>query len=271
MDPTLLKKPVRWAFISLLTAGLLFPILSCNKEDVDAPSRKENNSGALNIYLTDAPGNYQAVLIDIQAIEIIKTDGVAQLVKLIHPGVYDLLRLRNGIDTLIGVVHVAVDSVSQIRLILGNNNYLKVDGMLYALATPSALQSGLKLNVHSDLLGGNLSDIWIDFDVARSIVKRADGGYNLIPVLRSYIKALTGAIKGAVAHYGGPAAVFVIQQADTICTALSDSSGKFKVSGLKPGTYQLLFKANVAVANIQVSGVPVKAGSDTDVGLVVVL
>ena len=60
-----------------------------------------------------------------------------------------------------------------------------VDSTLYPLATPSAMQSGLKLNLNKFLLPNFNNVILIDFDAHESIVEQGNGDYSLKPVLRT--------------------------------------------------------------------------------------
>src|SRR5688572_20109791 len=53
-----------------------------------------------------------------------------------------------------------------------------------ALTTPSAQQSGLKLNVDIDVGPNQIADVVLDFDACKSIVRRGNSGhYNLKPVI----------------------------------------------------------------------------------------
>jgi hypothetical protein len=61
------------------------------------------------------------------------------------PGIYDLLKLSNGVEKLIATDTLEISKVQQIRLILGTRNTVVLDGITYPLSTPSAEQSGLKL------------------------------------------------------------------------------------------------------------------------------
>jgi hypothetical protein len=134
------------------------------------------NNAHLEIRLTDAPGDYQEVNIDVQGIEIRKDDrnSAAGWKSIeVQKGVYNLLALSNGLDILLSSVDLPPGKISQIRLILGDNNSIKIDGTKTALTTPSAQQSGLKLNVHAELMEGITYKILLDFDAARSIVKQA--------------------------------------------------------------------------------------------------
>jgi hypothetical protein len=60
------------------------------------------------------------------------------------------------LDTLLGDIELPAGKVSQLRLILGSNNSIKVAGqvLLLPLTTPSAQQSGLKVQIHTDLKEG---------------------------------------------------------------------------------------------------------------------
>ena len=51
------------------------------------------------VRMTDAPAVYDAVLIDLQGVEITGNSGTVSLN--VHRGIYNLLNFTNGIDTLI--------------------------------------------------------------------------------------------------------------------------------------------------------------------------
>src|SRR5688572_26730265 len=161
----------------------------------------EKTNAKLQVWLTDAPGDYQEVKIDVQGVEIHASendDGKGWTSVNVKTGIYDLLELTNGLDTLLGEVELPAGKISQIRLKLGDNNSLVTDGQTFDLSTPSAQQSGLKLQIHQTLEEGITYKILLDFDVARSIVKTGNGNYKLKPVIRTITEAQSGAIKGVV-------------------------------------------------------------------------
>ena len=210
-------------------------------------SCKEDNEGTarLQVRLTDAPGDYQAVHVDIKGIEINSGDGETGWVGLkhVHPGVYNLLKLTGGLDTLLATEELPAGRISQIRLILGENNSVKTGGQVYALKTPSAQQSGLKLKLNATLTEGITYTILLDFDAARSVVSAGNsGGFNLKPVIRSIVEAQSGAIKGSVTPVLAAPAVFAISGTDTVSTAYADATGTFLLRGVKPGTYQVVIQ-----------------------------
>ena len=132
----MLKNP---NFQSIAFCILIFSsILSCSKEKA--------NSTVFNLRMTDAPlTNVQEVNIDLQRI-ILYTNGGKDSVELgTNAGVYNLLDYQGDLDTLIGSAILQADSISQVRLVLGNENSIMVDSVLNDLKTPSAQQSGLKI------------------------------------------------------------------------------------------------------------------------------
>lgn len=242
--------------------ALSLALFSCSNEDQNA---------RLEIRLTDAPGDYEEVNIDIQGIEIHSEGGDATSgwkSLNVQKGIYNLLDLTNGVDTLLAATELPAGKVSQIRLILGEDNTVKVDGEEMAMATPSAQQSGLKLNVHATLTEGITYRILLDFDAARSVVKTGSGAYNLKPIIRSVTEATSGAIKGVVSPAESAPAIFAIVANDTISTTYADSTGKFLLRGVPEGIYTISFDAKEGYTDYQQLGVSVSVGSVTDMGTV---
>src|SRR6188474_3817123 len=96
-----------------------------------ACSDDEQQTARLDVRLTDAPGDYQEVNIDIQGVEVHTEDGSQNsgwTTLDAQNGVYNILELTNGLDTLLASTELPPGKVSQIRLILGDNNTVVVDG-----------------------------------------------------------------------------------------------------------------------------------------------
>lgn len=231
---------------------------------------KKNNSqdnAHLKLYLTDDPGDYEAVLIDVKDVQINVTgdgDEGWQSLAGVKTGSYNLLDLVNDKDTLLADALIPSGKLHQIRLILGTENYVKIGGQLIKMDTPSAQQSGLKLNVQQDVTGGILYTMVLDFDVARSIVNTGSGKYNLKPVIRTVLNAVGGSIKGFVAPDTISTAVLAIQGPDTIATTYTGTDGGYLIKGLGAGTYSLHFlPADTAFQDDVRDGINVTTGNVT--------
>ena len=163
-----------------IIASLLF--VGCSDDDSD-----NNGTGTIRVGLTDAPGDYEAVLIDLQGLRINlstdTTEGVWQELSLDTMGQIDLLMFTDGNSIQLTEEEIPAGYLSQMRMILGDNNEIVVDGDTLDLQTPSAQQSGLKFNVKADIVEGNTFSMLIDFDAEKSIVEKGNGDYLLKPVI----------------------------------------------------------------------------------------
>lgn len=258
-----MKKNMKKLSFSLMAfVAAAFLIMACSDDEKNA---------RLEVRLTDAPGDYQEVNIDIQEVQVHTSEGDQnsgwQSLD-IEEGVYNLLEFTNGLDTLLGAIELPAGKVSQIRLILGSNNTIQVDGETHDLSTPSAEQSGLKLNVNATLTEGITYRILLDFDVARSIVKTGNSTYKLKPVIKVITEATSGAIEGSVSIPASTPAVYVINGTDTVGTSFADVAGEFMVKGIPAGTYKVTFAPATGYAIAPVENVAVAVGEVTDLGVV---
>ena len=266
------RKTKGWLIPSLALLMMIMVFQACKKTDAG----KSGQPSKLNIYLTDAPADYQAVWIDIQQV-MVKSDADSAgdngwvAVPLLKPGRYNLLDLRNGKDTLLGGVSLPAGKISQIRLILGDSNQIVLDdGSTVALKTPSAQESGLKLNIDADLKDGIPYELVMDFDAARSIVKAGNSGqYILKPVIRTFAKAAGGAIQGVVLPDSAKATVTAISGADTL-SAIPDGSGFYKFWGVPANSYKLIFSADTTTGyhSDTLNNIAVTVGNITSVDTV---
>ena len=246
---------------ALIVLAAACGLLACNSES--------DNTAFLEVRLTDAPGDYQEVNIDIQEVEVNATDDEHSGWRSIetNKGIYDILKLTGGADTLLGTAELPSGKISQIRLKLGNSNSIKMNGDMRALSTPSAQQSGLKLNVHAELVPGIVYTLLLDFDAARSIVSTGNGEFNLKPVIRTIVEAQSGAIKGEVNPIESTPAIYAISGLDTLATAFANqTSGEFLLRGLEPGTYKITFEPADGYTPIVEENISVSLGVVTDMG-----
>lgn len=149
--------------------------------------QKQRNTGSMTVKMTDAPGDYQEVNVDVIAVEVHyeDEDGLGWVALNINPGIYDLLELQNDVTVVLADEdEIPVGHVTQIRLILGDDNTVKVDDIFYKLALSSQDKTGLKLNVDAKVKRWKDLEIVIDFDAGASIVLEGNGTYRLKPVLK---------------------------------------------------------------------------------------
>lgn len=239
-------------------------------------SDKKSGTARIQVQLTDAPADYAALYLDVQGVSINPNDREEgwQLLEGFTPGTINLLELTGGIEETIASDFLPAGYYSQIRLLLGENNTLVVrdaqgNETTHAIKVPSGSSSGLKLNLHQELIDGGVYNILFDFDVAKSVVEQGNGGYSLKPVIRMVVEASeTGALKGKVTNTGVAGMVYLYKmtpdEEGAISAALA-TDGTFLLKGVVPGAYTLKVvpSAESKLQEMVISNVTVVKGMTT--------
>ena len=242
----------------------------------ESDSEFENGTGSsrMEVRMTDAPGDYEEVNIEIVSVQVQKegTDDESGWVTLdeINPGIYNLLDFANGNDTLLASSTLPAGTISQIRLILGDENTVKLkSGEVVDLKTPSGQTSGVKLQVNAELVEDVTYTMLLDFDAARSVVPKGNGGYNLKPVIRVISQAVAGGIKGKVTPAELKPGIYVISAANDTLGGFADEAGDFLIKGVPAGTYSVQFYVEGdSTVNTKVDNVLVTENAIKDLGVV---
>jgi hypothetical protein len=244
---------------TIMAVVVAFALQSCKKDG-------STDTGQVAVKMTDAPAVYDAVYVDVTGVEV--NSDVSGWVTMgnVHAGVYNLLDLANGNDTLLATADLPVGNISQIRLILGSNNSVVANGVTYALNIPSGSESGLKINIHQDVTANANNVILIDFDAGASIHQTGAGDFKLQPVIRAIV-ATTGSVSGSV-FPAVMSSVYVVSGNDTITTT-TNVLGQFVLQGVLPGSYNLTIQpSGIIYSAVTVNNVSIAANTNTNIGVV---
>lgn len=217
--------------------GIIWLVLGCSSESV-------RNQALVNVFLVDAPGDFDAALIEILGVELSISGGRTGegvqtffLPNLAGNRQINVSALIGGEQFLVGRGEVTVGDLLEMKLVLGDNNGVRREGRTIPLTfkSPSSQEPSLRTNF---VLNGGIShDLFIDFDLQRSIERRGADQFLLDPVLRAFSSSATGVISGTIRPAGERAVLFAIQNRDTITTTLSNlNNGNFQLRGLS-GAY----------------------------------
>jgi hypothetical protein len=255
---TIMKKLI------LFATALSLTFFACKKD-----SRTSAGSTAhMTVKLTDAPGAFDAVILSIKSVVIVTDAGEHTLN--VNGGPIDILRFRQGKDTVLADQDIPAGTIQQVRLVLNDSgNRVVVGGVSFDLTTPSGQTSGVKLNVHDNLTAGIAYTMRLDFDAAQSIVLTGNGKYILKPVIRAIPQAVSGAISGMVSPAASSPKIYAIAGTDTVGT-VADATGKFYFPGLNAGTYNVRFVPVSPYAVKTVTNVTVTNGAVLDMGTVTI-
>jgi len=99
-----------------------------------------------------------------------------------------LLQLQNGVEEVLVEEEFPMGDIVELRLILGDDNSVVVNGDTLNLMTPGSQQSGLKIKVNATLDEGDELSILLDFDAEKSVHQAGkSGNYVLRPVLTAIL------------------------------------------------------------------------------------
>lgn len=255
---------------------IVIVFVGCNESNTT--SSTQGNS-RISVKLMDDPGDYENVFIDVFDVMVKfdeddnDDDNGWQSLEAINTGIYDLLELTGGVNVLlVDDYEIPSGTLKQIRLILGEDNTIVIDGETFPLRTPSAQQSGLKILVNETLEGNYGYTFLLDFDVDESIVMAGNSGnINLKPVIRATVEASTGAISGHVTPIDVQMEISATDGVDTI-SAFSDEEGNFVLVGLPQGSYTVIVTPDPVsgLTTQTIENVEVNVGETTDLGLILI-
>jgi len=231
-----------WKILAVIAATFFFVssfFMFCSKTGTG-----ERGQANLQVSLTDDPGNFDAVYIDVQDVLVNLTgnpDNGWQSVPGVRKGMYDLLLLAAGHDTLLADGSIPAGRVYQLRLVLGTENYVKIDSSMIRMNLLPEQQGGLNLKVQQYLGNGSSFKVLLDFDVAKSVVVVDSATYNLKPTIRTVFDFVGGSFSGFVRPNDFRTWVYAIQGSDTISSTLTGQDGGFLIKGIAEGFYSIYF------------------------------
>jgi hypothetical protein len=263
-----------WSGLALAAAGLV----ACGGSG-GGSGGGGTPTGTLKLAMTDAPAcGYDHVYVTVNKIRVHQSaaaDGTELLGwrELSIPAQrIDLLSLTNGVLQELGSMPLPAGNYQQLRLVLADNPanpttvnplanalVLSGSGTEIPLTTPSAQQSGFKLQARFDVQSGQVADMVLDFDACRSIVKAgASGRYNLKPVV-AVIPRLTTAIEGYIdpALASGVVVSTRDQDNNVRATVPNSTTGKFTLAYLPENTNYTVVVAGQNLTTAAITNVPV--------------
>jgi len=277
-------KKFRLQTLGIFTLAVMsLSLFSCDGND---STDKSQETSRLMVKMVDAPGDYDQVNVEVLDVMVKSSSdsgdngwiSIGDKTQVGEGKIYDLLKLTGGTNIMLTDSLIPSGSLGQIRLVLGDENTVVVDGKSFNLTTPSAQQSGLKLQVNQTLTAGTTYEFLLDFDVNKSIVTTGNSSYILKPVIRVSTKEASGIIKGVVSPAVDYQVLASVQQGEQVFSAFvkiddkdgdtTDGDGAFQINGIPSGTYTLTLtpdplsgKAPITIANVVVVN-----GQTTDVG-----
>ena len=237
-------------------------------------------TGTLRVALTDAScaTEFSQVNITVSRVRVHRSASIGESaagwsdLEIAPPRRINLLDLMNGALEELGEIRLRALEYAQIRLVLERdslgpltNSVVPNGGGEKPLDTPSAVQSGIKLNHTFTVEGSEITDLVLDFDACRSLVSRSDGTYGLKPVVRALPRALNG-IVGTVDLALSGVVVSAQKNGVVVRQTAPNSVGDFVLAPIDPAQspYDVVVTATDHATAV-VAGVPVASDTTTQI------
>ncbi len=225
---------------------LIFIVLGVACNDASEGTGK----ALVNLLLIDAPGDFDEAWIEVRGVEILQgrnresNDAHWLLIEYEQPNrQVDIAKLVGGGTLLLGRAELPITPISKIRLILGEEHHLIKNGKTRSLTLKDPSESAIEINVDYPLEPSLSYDIYLDFDLERSVQSTSDSTeFVLFPVVRSFVRQETSEIEGKIRPTDAKSVLYAIQGTDTV-TTLTDARGQFSFKGLKEGKHTLLIQS----------------------------
>jgi len=273
----------------LLFTGCMMDTVTPEPDNGDSQNLSK---GTLKIYLTDAlekngaNDTYNAILISISRIEahFVEADekqqdiedaggkskkGNWQVIAEWDEGYeVDLIELE-GKSILLASELLLPEKYTQLRVFLEDQAIIVVNGEYYNLNIPSVGQTGIKLIHPFEIIPGQITELTLDFDAKKSIIKTGNGEYKLKPVIgiisntyiqdedESYLGSIEGVVYelvelGVIAGVIGGALVEIeglilpFEETD-----ITDGYGYYNISDIPFGVYKVTASAFEYIESFQ--------------------
>jgi hypothetical protein len=278
---------------AVMAIAVSFTITACNKNtsaETGAAGKEQ-----LSLYLTDGPGFFDNVYLDIRSVKVLvdtssdtrrhdnddwdrrgaddqRRDSSFVWENLnIKPGIYDILKFRNGADTLLAASNITKGSIRLIKIEIGTNNSVVKDSVSYPVSLPANALNYILIKLRGDeceRYETGKKRLWIDFDVARSIFQGNDNKFYIRPVFHFFVVNASGQLSGRIRPGDAKGVVTAYNATDT-AYALTDREGFFKMRGLKEGNYSVYINVSNGYQDTTITNVKVQVPGETNLGNIV--
>ena len=223
------------ARISLIAAVVsMIAFTSCDKS-----VKNDAKEAGVTINMTDAPGDYAALNVEIERVDIYsESSGWVTLSN--ETQMVNVLQLTNGVETTLATSsQLEAGLYTQVAVHFGSNNNIQVQSNGQFAELELGGESMIVVDINEEVSASSSTEVLLDFDVAESVVE-VNGVFTLDPDVHEIEDPETG-IQGQIE--GNAFANVTLSGADGSFSAYTDASGAFLIRGMGQGSYTLTIEA----------------------------
>lgn len=262
------------SWMGALMLGLIALLPACSNDE------EPMQSGQVKVYITDAPiddANVEAVVISVTKIEMNGPRGWETVKEFDTPFSINILDYQNGKSYFVTDATLTAGTYTEARFMLNANTDIDAnvsnppcfirytDGSKQPLFVPGGASSGYKVKGTVDVLPNSTTEVTLDFDARRSIVKAGESGkFILKPTVRIVENKTAARLEGnftdhkvysKVIAYLYEKGTYTSAEAsataegetrfpNSITSTNLNGSGNFMFAFLAPGSYDVVLVAH---------------------------
>jgi len=289
-----MKTVTKWLAFGA-SAAAFFVFFACNKNNSSNSNPNiPPGKSQVSIYMMDDPIQFTKVLIDIRQVAVLVDTGAKQTdsdnndqwddnycgwhrtrenksvfwdTLDITPGVYDLLQLRNGVDTLLASGLIPSGKILKVKITLGSDNTVYTDSTTHYPLEVFGPHPYFTINVRRvdvSSVSSNDFKLWLDFNLERSIFFW-NGEFLLKPYIVVFNDQAQAKIKGTALPKRKVSLITAYSSSDTLYAIPNWWDGDYQIRNVPAGTYSINFKGRDGYQDTTITNITVTAGQTTKV------
>src|SRR5882757_2934021 len=271
-------------------AAALFLFFACNKNNSSGSNPNiPPGKSQVSIFMMDDPIQFSKVLIDIRQVAVEVDTGTKQSdsdrddqwddnycgwhrtkenssviwdTLGITPGIYDLLQLRNGVDTLLASGLIPTGKILKVKITLGADNTIYTDSTTHYPLEVFGPHPYFTINVRRvDVSAASTNDfkLWLDFNLERSVFFW-NGEFLLKPYITVFNDQITAKLKGQALPRREVTLITAYNSTDTLYAIPNWGDGNYLIRNVPAGSYSINFKGRDGYKDTTISNIAVDAG-----------
>jgi hypothetical protein len=288
-----MKTASKWLAASIGIMAI-FVFFACNKNNSSGSNANiPAGKSQLSVFMMDDPIQFTKVLIDIRQV-VVEIDTASKQsdpdaddewddnfhgehhdnnhssviwdTLNITPGVYDLVKLRNGTDTLLAAGQFPSGKILKVKITLGSDNTIFTDSTTSYPLEVFGPHPYFTINVRRENVSAVASNdfrIWLDFNLGRSIFFW-NGTFLLSPYVVAFNDVVAAKIQGQVLPEHAAALITALKGTDTLY-AIPNEDGRYLFRGVPTGTWSLNFKGRNGYKDTTLNSIVVDSAHTTQV------
>lgn len=216
---------------AMLAALLSMIAIGCNRD-----------SGDLSVQMTDSPGNYARLQVEIDEVEVYsESEGWVALET--ETESVNVVELNNGATAELATgSKIKAGNYSKTRILFGSENYVEVydqNGNTQRKELKFDDEASVEIEMEQEIMAQSDNEIVLDFHIEESVEEQSGDTFKFEPSMKVKLNFDTG-VEGTISGQGQFRSFVELDGDDEDYSTYTDANGNFKITGMQEGDYDVV-------------------------------